>query len=431
MQSNDPIQIGLAGYGTVGTGLAQILLNNRDWIFRRLGREVRIKTILVRDLSKVRSAIPSPETVFTDRIEDLIDDPELDLVVELIGGYDVAYRIITGALRSGKSVVTANKALLAEHGPELLSLASRNNLGLSYEASVAGGIPIVQTLKESLAGNRIKSLTAILNGTANYILSEMTEKGLQFEEALDMARKMGYAEADPSLDVDGIDAAHKLTVLIRLAYGEDYPYRALSVEGISGVEPYDIMRAKDFDYEIKLIAQVKEKSGSLQAGVFPALVRNDHMLAKVDGPFNAILLEGNAVGPIMLYGQGAGDLPTGSAVLADIMTLVNRKSFYNNTGFLETSLPKASILPSELTAAKHYFRFTVQDRPGVLSVLSGIMGEHNISIAQVVQKQEANGQTVPVVFLTHTAQLKDVTSAMHEISKLEFIKAPTVHYRLL
>lgn len=431
MQDNEPIKIGLAGYGTVGTGLVQILLNNRDWILRRLGREVRIKTILVRDLGKVRSSIPSPETLFTDRIEDLIEDPELDIIVELIGGYDVAYRIITGALRSGKSVVTANKALLAEHGPELFSLAASNNLGLSYEASVAGGIPIVQTLKESLAGNRIKSLTGILNGTANFILSEMTEKGLHFEEALEQAREMGYAEADPSLDVDGIDAAHKLTVLIRLAYGEDYPYRNLSVHGISGLEPYDILRAKDFDYQIKLIAQVKEKSGRLQAGVFPALVPNDHMLAKVNGPFNAILMEGNAVGPIMLYGQGAGDLPTGSAVLADIMNLISRRTQYNNTGFLDAELSPAAILEPELTVSKHYFRFTVQDRPGVLSVISGIMGEHNISIAQVVQKQEPNGKTVPVVFLTHTAQLKNVQSALREIDELSFIKAPTRHYRIL
>jgi homoserine dehydrogenase len=259
----------------------------------------------------------------------------------------------------------------------------------------------------------------------------MSHKHLAYEQALALAQDKGYAEADPALDVDGLDAAHKLTVLIRLAYGQDYPLHELPVCGIRDVDQYDILRARDFGYVLKLIAQVKEKSGSLQAGVFPALVRTDHMLAKVDGPFNAIVLEGNAVGPIMLYGQGAGDLPTGSAVLSDIMTLVNRKSFYNNTGFLDTVLPKASIVPPELTAAKHYFRFTVQDRPGVLSILSGIMGEHNISIAQVVQKQEVSGQTVPVVFLTHTAQLKDVNSAINEISDLEFIKAPTVHYRLL
>mgnify|MGYP006280246661 CR=1 FL=1 len=427
----ETIRIGLAGLGTVGTGLVQILENNRSWINKRLGKDLIIKNILVSNLQKNRPILPDAHTVLTDRTQDLIDDPDLDIIVELIGGLDTAYDLIKNSLLAGKSVVTANKALLAERGPELFELAAQRDLGLYYEASVAGGIPIVQTLKESLAGNRIKSLTGILNGTANFILSEMTQKNLAYEQALALAQDKGYAEADPALDVDGLDAAHKLTVLIRLAYGQDYPLQDLPVYGIRGVDQYDILRAGDFGYVLKLIAQVKEKSGSLQAGVFPALVRNDHMLAKVDGPFNAILLEGNAVGPIMLYGQGAGDLPTGSAVLADIMTLVNRKSFYNNTGFLETSLPKASILPPELTAAKHYFRFTVQDRPGVLSVLSGIMGEQNISIAQVVQKQEANGKTVPVVFLTHTAQLKDVNSAMNEISKLDFIKAPTVHYRLL
>ncbi|MBS3778787.1 MAG: homoserine dehydrogenase [Desulfovermiculus sp.] len=427
----ETIRIGLAGLGTVGTGLVQILENNRTWINKRLGKDLIIKNILVSDLQKKRPILPDAHTTLTDRTQDLIDDPELDIIVELIGGLDTAYNLIKNSLLAGKSVVTANKALLAERGPELFELAAQRDLGLYYEASVAGGIPIVQTLKESLAGNRIKSLTGILNGTANFILSEMTQKNLAYEQALALAQDKGYAEADPALDVDGLDAAHKLTVLIRLAYGQDYPLHDLPVYGIRGVDQYDILRAGDFGYVLKLIAQVKEKSGSLQAGVFPALVRNDHMLAKVDGPFNAILLEGNAVGPIMLYGQGAGDLPTGSAVLADIMTLVNRKSFYNNTGFLEISLPKASILPPELTAAKHYFRFTVQDRPGVLSVLSGIMGEQNISIAQVVQKQEANGKTVPVVFLTHTAQLKDVNSAMNEISKLDFIKAPTVHYRLL
>jgi len=427
----ETIRIGLAGLGTVGTGLVQILENNRTWINKRLGKDLIIKNILVSDVQKNRPILPDAHAVLTDRTQDLIDDPDLDIIVELIGGLDTAYDLIKNSLLAGKSVVTANKALLAERGPELFELAAQRDLGLYYEASVAGGIPIVQTLKESLAGNRIKSLTGILNGTANFILSEMTQKNLAYEQALALAQDKGYAEADPALDVDGLDAAHKLTVLIRLAYGQDYPLQDLPVYGIRGVDQYDILRAGDFGYVVKLIAQVKEKSGSLQAGVFPALVRNDHMLAKVDGPFNAVLLEGNAVGPIMLYGQGAGDLPTGSAVLADIMTLVNRKSFYNNTGFLETSLPKASILPPELTAAKHYFRFTVQDRPGVLSVLSGIMGEQNISIAQVVQKQEANGKTVPVVFLTHTAQLKDVNSAMDEISKLDFIKAPTVHYRLL
>lgn len=427
----DEIRIGLAGFGTVGTGLVQILEQNKEWIQKRLGQRLSIKTILVKDITKARKDIPNSQTVLTDKVYDLVSDTDLDIIVELIGGLDTAYQLITQALQNGKSVVTANKALLAEKGPELFSLAAGNNLGLFYEASVGGGIPIVQTLKESLAGNRIKSLTGILNGTANYILSEMTNTSMSFEEALSKAQEKGYAESDPSLDVDGLDAAHKLTVLIRLAHGQDYPFKQLPVQGIRDMNPYDIKRAQDFGYTIKLLAQVKEKSGYLQAGVYPILVPQDHMLAKVEGPFNAILLEGNAVGPIMLYGQGAGDLPTGSAVLADIMTLVTRRSFYNNTGFLDSELPKAKILQPDLTVFKHYFRFTVQDRPGVLSIISGIMGERNISIAQVVQKQELNGQNVPVVFLTHAAQLQDVQAALKDIDELSFIKAPTVHYRIL
>jgi homoserine dehydrogenase len=425
------VRIGLAGYGTVGTGLARILHNNQEWIFKRVGRHISIKTAFVRDLHKVRSFVPSPDTQFTDRLETLVEDPDVDIVVELIGGTDTAREVIARSLENGKSVVTANKALLAEHGPELFRLAARTGQGLFYEASAAGGVPIVQTLKENLAGNRIKSLTGILNGTANYILTEMTRKSVDFQQALGEAQELGYAEADPTLDIDGMDAAHKLIVLIRLAHGMDYPLSQLPVQGISGMDPYDIRKAREFGYQVKLLAQVKDKSGHLQTGVFPALVQEDHMLAKVDGPFNAVLLNGNVVGPIMLYGQGAGDLPTGSAVLSDILALIRNRRPFNNTGFTDSQLPKADILPTELTVSKHYFRFTVQDRPGVLSNISGIMGEHNISIAQVVQKQEPYGQTVPVVFLTHSAQLKDVRAALQEIDRLSFVKSPTVHYRIL
>jgi homoserine dehydrogenase len=425
------VRIGLAGLGTVGGGVAEIIRGNAEWIQKRIGKRIQIAKVLVRDLDKERDVPPPPEAELTESIEDLARDPDLDIVVELIGGEEAAYRLISMALEEGKSVVTANKALLAEHGPELFRLAAERGARLAFEASVAGGIPIVKTLKDSLAGNRIKSLTGILNGTDNYILSEMTSKGISFQEALGKAQELGYAEADPSLDVDGYDAAHKLTVLIRLASGKDYPYAELPVHGIREVEAYDIERAKAFGYQIKLIAQVKDRSGSLQAGVFPALISEEDMLAKVDGPFNAVLLEGDAVGPIMLYGQGAGDLPTGSAVLSDIMDLAGNCSPASNTGFVNSDLARADILPTELTVCRHYFRFTVQDRPGVLSILSGIMGEHNISIAQVVQKQEQNGEAVPVVFLTHAAQLKDVQNALAEIDKLSFIKARTRHYRIL
>jgi len=425
------IHLGLAGLGTVGSGLVKIIQENNDWIVRRLGKTLKVKTIMVRDLDKPRNVVPSPGTTFTTSIDDLIGDPEIDIIVELAGGIEFPRTLITRALNSGKSVVTANKALLAQHGPELFELAASKNLGLYYEASVAGGIPIIQTLKESLAGNRIKAMTGILNGTANFIMSEMSEKGEDFATVLAKAQAKGYAEADPTLDIEGIDAAHKLVILIRLAYGLDFPMSKLTVEGISKVEQFDIVLAKEFGYRLKLLAQVREKSGLLHAGVYPALLRQDHILAKVDGPFNSILLEGNAVGPVMLYGQGAGDLPTGSAVLADILALARTDCVPNNTGFLEARLPQAQILAPELTVFRHYFRFTVVDRPGVMASIAGVMGEYNISIAQVVQRQYAPDAGVPIVFISHSAQMQNVTAALETIKKFSFVLDPPVHYRII
>jgi homoserine dehydrogenase len=424
------IHLGLAGLGTVGSGLVKIIQENNDWIERRLGKTLKVK-IMVRDLDKPRNVAPSPGTTFTTSIDDIINDPEIDIVVELAGGIDFPRKLITLALNHGKSVVTANKALLAEHGPELFELAAAKNLGLYYEASVAGGIPIIQTLKESLAGNRIKAMTGILNGTANFIMSEMSEKGEDFATVLAKAQDKGYAEADPTLDIEGIDAAHKLVILIRLAYGLDFPMSKLTIEGISKVEQFDICLAKEFGYRLKLLAQVREKSGMLHAGVYPALLRQDHILAKVDGPFNSILLEGNAVGPVMLYGQGAGDLPTGSAVLADILALARTNCVPNNTGFLEARLPLAQILAPELTVFRHYFRFTVVDRPGVMASIAGVMGEYNISIAQVVQRQYAPDAGVPIVFISHSAQMQNVTAALDTIKKFSFVLDPPVHYRII
>jgi len=426
------INLGLAGFGTVGTGLARIIQENSDWIRRRLGKELKILKILVRDLEKKRTFLPGPETELTADLEELVHDPDVDIVVELMGGVETAHEVITRALREKKHVVTANKALLAERGNELFSLAYDQEMGLYYEASVAGGIPVVQTLKESLSGDRIRSLTGILNGTANFILTEMTHKGLDFATALHAAKDLGYAEADPSLDIDGIDAAHKLVMLIRLAHGRDYSLNLLPVEGIARVRAMDISLAGEFGYKIKLIAQVREKSGHLQAGVFPALLPEEHILAKVDGPFNSVLIHGNAVGQVMLYGQGAGDLPTGSAVLSDILSLARDNAVPNNTGFLEKILPKADIVKPELAVSRHYFRFTAQDKPGVLAAVAGVMSEHDISIAQVVQKQELpGGAGVPIVFLTHKAQLSAVRRALEIIDRFDFITASAVHYRIL
>ncbi len=425
------ITLGLAGFGTVGTGLAKIIEENGDWIYRRIGKKLAIKHVLVRDANKERSYVPGPHTSFTTNAEDLFRDPETDIIVELMGGMHSARDLITRALEAGKHVVTANKALLAETGGELFKLAEKQGRALYYEASVAGGIPIVQTLRDSLAGNRIKSLTGILNGTANYILSEMTTKGLDFSTALGMAQEKGYAEADPTLDIEGTDAGHKLAILIRLAHGQDYPFDSLPVQGISAVSPADIELAKEFGYILKLVAQVKEKSGKIQAGVYPVFLPENHILAKVEGPFNSVLINGNAVGPVMLYGQGAGDLPTGSAVLADILALARDERHPDNTGFRENPLPKADILDPELTVCGHYFRFTVQDRPGVLSALSGVLGENNISIAQAVQRQDMGDKSVPVVFFTHQALMRDVSRALETIASFDFIAAPTVHYRIV
>jgi len=424
------IYIAVAGFGTVGTGLIKLIMGNEDWIYRRLGKKLKVKTILVKDINKKRDFLPPKEVIFTQKIEDIVEDPDIDIVVELIGGTTVAGEIIKRAILSKKHVVTANKAILAEKGIELFELARMQNTALYFEASVGGGIPIIQTLKENLSGNKILSLTGILNGTANFILTKMSQDKLSFEEALKIAQDKGYAEADPTLDIEGIDAAHKLIILIMLAYGQNYPLDKLTIEGISSVDSYDIKMAEEFGYNIKLIAQVKEKSGHLQAGVFPALLPKEHILSKVDGPFNAILLEGNGVGPIMLYGQGAGDLPTGSAVLSDIMAIA-RTTSYNNTGFSNDFLKDATILEDKYTSYCHYFRFTVEDRPGVLAILAGIMGERNISIAQVVQRQERDGKYVPVVFLTHKAQLKNVKDAIEEIDRLSFVHPKTKHYRIL
>jgi homoserine dehydrogenase len=245
------------------------------------------------------------------------------------------------------------------------------------------------------------------------------------------AQAKGYAEADPTLDIEGIDAAHKLVILIRLAYGLDLPMNKLLIEGISKVEQFDIALAREFGYRIKLLAQVREESGLLHAGVYPALLKQDHILAKVDGPFNSILVEGNAVGPVMLYGQGAGDLPTGSAVIADILALARTSCKPNNTGFLESRLPAARTLDREQTVFRHYFRFTVHDRPGVMAAIAGVMGENNISIAQVVQRQDVPGTGVPIVFLTHAAPMRDVTAALNAIEKLNSVLAAPVHYRII
>lgn len=439
--ADTPFILGLAGFGTVGSGLARILSENREEILARTGREIRVKSVLVRDVSRKR-AVPLPEGAkLTANMADIVGDPEIDAVVELIGGTDKAGEMIEAALGAGKHVVTANKALLAEKGGRLFALAAKKGLHIGYEASVCGGIPIVQTLRESLAGNRLESLVGILNGTSNYILSEMSTKGLAFDEVLKKAQELGYAEADPTLDIEGHDAAHKLALLIRLAWGVEFPYEALPVQGISGVKAEDIAYAREFGYRIKLLGHARlaggrlSEGGRIEAGVCPTLVHETYLLARVGGAYNAVRVEGNAIGSVFLHGKGAGDMPTGSAVAADVLALA-RGAKPNNTGFAAPLLP-APRVETDGAMSRFYIRLQVSDRPGVLRDVASVMAANNISIAQVIQKGQGGGDDgekeagVPLIAMTHEASSAGVRKALESLAASPIVYEPPVLYRVM
>lgn len=428
-----PFFIGLAGFGTVGGGLCQLLHDNADIIERRTGRQIIVRKILIRDAAKKRSVAPPEGAVITTSIADLIDDPEIEAVVELIGGIPSAKALIQGALAHNKHVVTANKALLAEDSLELFKKAEECGRVMRYEASVAGAIPVVETLKESLTGNRVNALAGILNGTSNYILSEMSSNVVDFDAALAQAQELGYAEADPTLDIDGLDAAHKLIVLIRLAFGLHYPFTALPVTGIRGLSSMDIRFARAFDCRIKLIGMARafQENGEpkIAAGVFPCLIHYKYLLARVRGAYNALRVEANAAGPLFFHGKGAGALPTAGAVLADLMAIA-REERPNNTGFMATQLPRAAILPTSAWPARFYLRIMVEDTSGVLRDISGCLASENISVAQMLQKEEqASG--VPLVFMTHETTEQAMRNALDRAEKAGLLKEKPVFYRVL
>jgi len=445
MTDSSPLVLGIAGLGTVGSGLVRTLTENRAEILARTGRDIIIGKVLERDPSRRQACALPEDLVMTTDMDDLVNDPAIDVVVELIGGVDKARELIRKALAAGKHVVTANKALLAESGNELFALAAEKGLHLGYEASVCGGIPIMQTLRESLAGNRLESLGGILNGTSNYILSEMSTKGLAFSVALKQAQELGYAEADPTLDIEGFDAAHKLALLIRLAWGVDYPYTQLPVRGISEVRPEDITYAREFGYRIKLVAHARlvgkspAEGGGIEAEVCPTLVHQTYLMARVGGAYNAVRLEGNAVGSVFLHGKGAGDLPTGSAVASDILAIA-RNARPNNTGFARPHLPvPARIIPQAESRSHYYIRMKVTDKPGVLRDIAAIMAENDISIAQVIQKDHDNSDSpgvgasphVPFIVMTHEASTAGVHKALRTLAASPLLHEPPVHYRVM
>lgn len=429
-----PFYIGIAGFGTVGGGLCQLLQENRDIISRRIGRQIEVKTILVRNKNKARSVPTPPGCSITTSMAELADDPQIEAVVELIGGIDAAKTLIERALEHNKDVITANKALLAENSLSLFQKADAENRIIRYEASVAGAIPVVAALKDSLNGNRVLSFVGILNGTSNYILSQMTSNGLDFDVALKQAQELGFAEADPSLDIDGFDAAHKLIVLIRLAFGLHYPYLSLPIRGIRGMARMDIQLAREFGYRIKLIGSARAYPGDagirIAAGVFPALVHHRFLLASVGGSYNALRVEANAAGPLFFHGKGAGALPTAGAVLADIMA-VARHERPNNTGFTEAKLPLALPLPDAAWLSPFYLRTMVDDAPGVLRDISGCLAAEGISVAQMIQKESMEASGVPLVFMTHATSEGAMQAALARAKNAGVLKEEPIYYRVL
>ncbi len=428
------IYIGIIGLGTVGSGTVKILFENQKLIQNRLGCPLLVKKIAVRDPSLPR-LVEVPESLLTTEVESIFRDPEIKIVVELIGGLEPARTFILKAIEAGKHVVTANKAVLAEFGQEIFQAAKQKGVDVAFEAAVGGGVPIIKTLKESLVGNRIKALTGIVNGTCNYILTRMTEEGLSFKQALKEAQEAGFAEADPSLDIDGLDAAHKLALLTTLAYGTEITLKDIYVEGIREVEPLDLSFAKELGFVTKLLALCKDTEEGLEVRVHPALIPETHVLASVRMAYNAFYIKGDAVGDILLYGLGAGQMPTGSAVVSDIVDLARNVLSGASLrvpplSFQLSNLDRLPLKPMEEVISRYYFRFAAVDQPGVLSKIAGILGENEISIAAVIQKGRKIGGSVPIVMLTHEAREKAVHKALAAINRLPIVTAPTKILRI-
>jgi len=429
----DVIDVGLIGAGTVGCGVIKVLRDNRDIIGKRVGLEINLKKIADIDPDRKRP-VKIPKSLFTTDASELIGDRSIQIVIELVGGTTVAKDFILGSIENGKHVVTANKALLAHYGKEIFSAASTKGVDIGFEASVGGGIPIIKATKEGYVANRIISIHGIMNGTSNYILSKMTEEGREFDDVLKQAQNEGYAEADPSFDIDGIDAAHKLSILIMLSFGVFLDFEKIHVEGIRYITPLDISFADELGYAIKLLAITKSRDEGIEAGVYPALVQKGTQIADVSGAFNAIYLVGDSVGPTMLYGMGAGMMPTASAVVSDIVQIANNVKLKNS----HSSLPKfyddgesSTLISMTEIMTKYYLRFQVEDKPGVLGQITGCLGRNNISIESVIQKgRHLGGGDVPVVMMTHEAKEKDLLSALDEINNSSFVKAKSVFIRI-
>lgn len=427
------VNVGIIGWGTVGTGVTRILLDQSRYIRDYANIPIKLKKIADLDITTPRNVKVDP-TILTNNAEEILNDPEIDIVVELIGGLNPATKFIKSAIMNGKHVVTANKAVIAAHSKELFQLARENGVMLRFEASVGGCIPIIKSLYEGLSANKIQSIYGIVNGTCNYILTEMTDKGIDFEVALQDAKGKGYAEADPTYDIEGIDSANKIAILASLAYGLYVRAEDVFTEGITHITKNDIQYAKELGYKIKLVAIAKsDSSKKIEVRVHPTMLPERSMLANVDGVFNAIYVIGNAAGATMFYGRGAGQMPAASAVVSDIIEISkNIISGARTNSILTPDLEGSeySLKCISECISRYYIRLQVLDQPGVLASISSILGRRKISIASVIQKERHEGSSVPLVLMTHEAIEKDVQEAVKEIDELSVVKSKSVLIRV-
>ncbi len=428
------INIGLIGAGTVGGGVVKILARKRDLFAQNLGLDLRLTRIADKEPARFKE-LPVGDAQCTESAEDVLQDDSIDIVVELIGGTTVAREVVLRALGCRKHVVTANKALVAEHGPALFEAARDGGVSLYFEASVGGGMPAIKTIREALVGNDVVSIKTIINGTCNYILTQMAANGWDFAQALSEAQRLGSAEADPALDIEGRDAGHKVAIMASLVHGGYVPFSSMSIEGITAVTAEDIGVARELGYCIKLLGVIRKQPGEARVDVrvHPAMLHEEHILASVSGVMNAVLLHGDAVGPILLYGRGAGEMPTASAVVSDIVDVARNilsgaplripMDYYAHDNAL-------TLLPLDTLESRYYLRFSVVDRPGVLAAIATAFGLHGISIASVMQKEAHQPDFVPVIFLTHVAREKAVRNAVGEVECLDFVRRKTQVIRI-
>jgi len=430
-----PVRIGLLGCGTVGTGVVKLLRANASALARRLGAPLELAAIADRRHG-LDVALGLDPNLFTKDGAALVARPDLDIIVELFGGEEPARTLILKALASGKDVVTANKAMLAAHGEQIFRAADKAGRAVGFEASVGGGIPIIRTLREALAGDRQRAVYGIVNGTCNYILTTMTERGVEFAEVLAEAQRSGLAEADPSLDIDGHDAAHKLCLLVALAFGVMIKPSQVYTEGIRAITQQDIAYARELGFTIKLLAIAKDEDGGIEARVHPTMIPRKHLLADVGGSFNAIYIQGEALGSSMYFGRGAGELPTATAVLGDIVEIARHRiaagggARSHPLGLPIEQIKRGRVKPMDDVVCEYYLRFMAPDKPGVLGVIASVLGRNGISIASVIQQERNAEVTVPVVMRTHEARERNLKRALAQIRRFRVVRQAPVFIRI-